>query len=562
MINIEKPLYVYVNWGAFDELSDTVEHTETLAMHQFDELLRLRSLGVRFDAYILDAFWYDPDSGYRAWRSPHWPDGPDRFIARCREHDVIPGLWFTTNVFCHFNSIPAWEDSVSDDGLALCMFHGGFLDHFMESLQIWYDRGFRMFKIDFAKFHAAPAHIRQALSEEEIRARNIAAWRSALAAFRNKNPDTYFLAFNGYGGWQEDTVTPFTKCADPDWFNYFESLYSGDPRPADVPCKYFWRSMDIYSDHMVRYYEYNGYPLKHIDNAAFSVGTTGCVYSRGTQAWKGMLLLSLARGGWMNTQYGNLELLNDQDAGWLVRAQAFWLAIQQNCRIATFGGIPGKSKPYGYIAENTDGAVYTIVNPSQSFQTLALPAGTLYTELLADGTLLFRDDGFVPVLQDGHITLGPEQLVIVGFGKYAAGEYDLGIQEDIVIPVEIHPVEHRILDNTGKDICAEFIPPGNGLIRIVVQQVSKNGVPARTIGGAPPDGISMDQLLTITVQQNGKAIPVSSDYGKQLWCGLSWGCGETDISDLQPGTPVSVQCSTQEKQDVHLEVNIYNVLYK
>lgn len=562
MITIEKPLSVYVNWGAFDELSDTVEHTETLAMQQFDELLRLRSRGVRFDAYILDAFWYDPDSGYRAWRAPHWPAGPDRFIARCREHDVIPGLWFTTNVFCHFNSIPAWENSVSDDGLALCLFHGGFLDHFMESLQIWYDCGFRMFKIDFARFQAAPAHVRQSLSEEEIRTRNVAAWRAALAAFRSRNPDTFFLAFNGYGGWQEDTVTPFTKCADPDWFNYFESLYSGDPRPADVPCKHFWRSMDIYSDHMVRYYEYNGYPLKHIDNAAFSIGTTGCVYSRGTQAWKGMLLLSLARGGWINTLYGNLELLRDQDAGWLAKAQDFWLAVQQHCRIATFGGIPGKSEPYGYIAEDMNGAVYTVVNPSQSFRTLPLPAGTQYTDPLTNGNLLFRDAGFIPALQDGRITLGPEQLAMVGFGKYTAGEYDLGIQDDVVIPGNIQPADCRILDNTGKNICVEFMPPEHGFVRIIVQQVSKDRIPVRTIGGAPPDGIPLDQLLSIAAQQNSTVLSISTDYGKLLWCGLSWASGEIDTAHLQTCSPVTAQCSTQEKQDVHLEIRIYHVEYQ
>ena len=49
-----QPLAVYVNWTAFDELSDTVELTEALAMRQFDELLRLRSAHARFPCpYLL-----------------------------------------------------------------------------------------------------------------------------------------------------------------------------------------------------------------------------------------------------------------------------------------------------------------------------------------------------------------------------------------------------------------------------------------------------------------------------------------------------------------------------
>jgi hypothetical protein len=561
MIHIEKPLSIYVNWGAFDELSDTVELTEELTVRQFDELLRLRSQGARFDAYIIDAFWYDPDSGYRKWREPHWPDGPDRFIELCRTHDIIPGLWFTTNVFCHFNTIPEWQDSVSDDGLALCMFHGGFLAHFMESLQLWYDRGFRMFKIDFAKFHAAPAHIRKSLSAEEIYELNVEAWRAALTAFRRKNPDTYFLAFNGYGGWQEDTVTPFTSCADPSWFDYFESLYSGDPRPSDVPCKHFWRSMDIYSDHMVRYYEYNGYPLKYIDNAAVSIGTTGCVYNRATSGWKGMLLLSLARGGWMNTVYGNLELLDSNDAVWLARAQTFWFPLQQNARIASFGGIPGKSEPYGYLAEDSHGAVFTIVNPSQSFQTVPLPLGIQFTGPITAGCLLFRDAGYLPELRGNQITLGPEQLAVAGFGKYSASEYNLGVQDDIVIPGTIQQGEYRVLHDAGTSLRVEVVPPADTSLRIIMQQMTPDGVLVRTAGGAPPDGIPTADLLTITAKQNDTLVPVCIDYNKQLWCGLSWGAGEIDHAHIEPDIPLIIHCTTQEKQDVHLVVKIYFVDY-
>ena len=57
-----------------------------------------------------------------------------------------------------------------------------------------------------------------------------------------------------------------------------------------------WRSQDNYSDHMNRQFETNGLPLRRIDNCAFMIGTTGTCYYRALHAWKGMLLLELARG--------------------------------------------------------------------------------------------------------------------------------------------------------------------------------------------------------------------------------------------------------------------------
>jgi hypothetical protein len=57
------PIVVYNNWSAYDELSDNIPLTEQLAMKELDEVLRLRRLGLRFDYYTIDAFWFDPDGG-------------------------------------------------------------------------------------------------------------------------------------------------------------------------------------------------------------------------------------------------------------------------------------------------------------------------------------------------------------------------------------------------------------------------------------------------------------------------------------------------------------------
>ena len=65
------PIFVYNNWSAYDELSDNIPLTERLAMKELDEILRLRRFGVRFDYYMMDAFWFDRRSRLSAPSANH-----------------------------------------------------------------------------------------------------------------------------------------------------------------------------------------------------------------------------------------------------------------------------------------------------------------------------------------------------------------------------------------------------------------------------------------------------------------------------------------------------------
>ncbi len=62
---VPDPIFVYNNWSSYDELSDNVQLTEHLAMKELDEIIRLRRFGVRFDYYMMDAFWFAQDGGYK-----------------------------------------------------------------------------------------------------------------------------------------------------------------------------------------------------------------------------------------------------------------------------------------------------------------------------------------------------------------------------------------------------------------------------------------------------------------------------------------------------------------
>ena len=557
------PISVYNDWSSYDELSDNIPLTESLAMRELDELLRLKKAGVRFDYYMMDAFWFAPDGAYRAWRKPNWPNGPDAWIAKCQANGIKPGMWFSTNTLVKIDAAPAWKDSLNAKGDAMSFSEGGFLPDFMDVLQYWYDRGIRMFKFDFVDLTAATPLTAARLSKQEIRDRNADAFREALRKFRARNPEAMLIAFNGFGGDLDNTVTrlPFHDPTDLRWLEVFQMEYTGDPRPSDVPEASFWRSMDIYSDHMVRRFEQLGFPLERIDSTGFMVGKTGTIYYRAMHAWKGAYLLMMARGGWVNTIHGNLELIQGADAQWMARVQKLFFELQGLGRIHTFGGIPGDIEPYGFAGVTTRGAVYVVMNPGQTVSTITMPRILPDQAPLGVGKVQFRDAGFVPRLAANKITLGPGQMAMVGFGAYASSLYDFGIQDDVVIPRSIEPVHSDFRNVERGTIEADIPTPLRGVLRVVMRERTPDGYIRRTWAGGPPNGTNMARVFTIEATQGGRTIPVRIDYDKIVWSGMSWAVGEIDASDLTPGNPVTIRFHSAEKDPVKLEGAAYNVVY-
>jgi hypothetical protein len=559
---IQQPISVYDPWAVYDELTDTVELTEELAMRQFDELLRLCRLGVRFDYYLMDAFWYARDGAYRTWRKPHWPQGPERWLAACQEHGIRPGLWLATNVVrvpghdldLQIDVAPAWRDSLSERGATLCMFHGGFLAHFIESLHLWYERGVRLFKFDFVDFTAATPALRRTLLPSEIRAANEGALLAALRHFRGAHPEVILLGYNGFeeAPTIENTSFPFRRTVSTKWLDVFDTLYCGDARPADVPAMNFWRSKDLYSDHMVRIYEQNGFPLPRIDNSSFMIGALGTCYGRCTQAWQGMLLLGLARGGWVNTYYGDLGLLDETQARWFARAQGLLLPLQARGLSRTFGALPGEGEPYGYTLLEAGHGLIVVVNPAQRLAVVELPAAGRMR-------VLFRDRGFEPVLDDAAITLGPEQLALLGVGSYAAAGFDLGVQEDVIIPQSIRRLDAAFVREGEKAIEATVLPGAGGRLRVILRQRDREGLAVRSTGGSPSQGVKLGSLLRLHVTQDGRDIPVEICYDRAIWSGLSWAVGEVDGAGLDAARPVTIRCTTAEPRTVVLSAEVYQV---
>jgi hypothetical protein len=558
---LKQPVAVFNNWSAYDELSDSIPQTEALSMRLLNELVRLKKQGVRIDYYVMDAFWFDVAGGYRIWNKKNWPDGPAHWLEACKANGIKPGLWFSTNLIAAggkpmLHVLPEWEGSVTSDKGTLSLFEGGYLNHLMETLQMCADQGFRAFKFDFACFDAATDAAKRHTLPAEIEERNKQALMQAIKTFRAKNPEVIFIGYNGFGGDMENTITPFRQTVDPHWLEIFETLYSGDPRISDVPMANFWRSQDLYADHMVHQFAFNGLPLSRIDNCAFMIGTTGTCYKRGKAAWKGALILTLARGGWLNVYHGNLELLNDADAAWFARVQKTYMQLQQFGQTNIWGAVAGTGEPYGYLSVGMDGALFTVVNPSQSIREITLPE-------TADnnGRVLFHDSGFQPFIKGNRLVIGAEQLVALGFGSYNAEQYAWGVEEDIHIPQEINPLDAtvRIADAHSASVTVQ--PARKAGIRILFSQRDDAGASFRSWGGAPPHGTKMNEFLSISAKQGKKNIPVKTDHDKMIWSGLSWVAGEIAAENMNTQLPVEITCTAKDGESKNFLIKIYTVSF-
>jgi hypothetical protein len=229
--------------------------------------------------------------------------------------------------------------------------------------------------------------------------------------------------------------------------------------------------------------------------------------------------------------------------------------LQRQDTTQPFGAIPGTGEPYGFISSDNKGAVCAVINPSPAMAEVQLPASA------GASNILYADGGFKPVLKGSAITLGPEQLAVVGFGEYAREKYSLGIDETINIPADIHKIDATFSSLGTKTIQASINPVKGKNLRIVFRQFYSNGDPCRSWLGAPPNGKKVNEVIKIQVAQNGKNIPQHIEYDKMIWSGLSWGVAEVTHDALDPAKPVQITCSTDEKNAATIKAQVYAVSY-
>jgi hypothetical protein len=218
-------------------------------------------------------------------------------------------------------------------------------------------------------------------------------------------------------------------------------------------------------------------------------------------------------------------------------------------------------QPYGFGALDSEGSVYTVVNPTESIAAIALPALSQTQRPRGQGKVQFRDAGFVPQLVGDRVTLGPEQMAVVAFGRYASPQYDLGQQNDVVIPRTIRPLQAEFREVSRGVIEATVQAPPDADLRLVMQQYSPDGSLRRTWAGGPPTGTNMGKVFVLKAEQGGHELPIHENYNRVVWAGLSWAEGEISHRDMRPAEPVKLTFRTTEKDPVTLKGHVYAITY-
>lgn len=507
--------------------------TEDLAMRQMEQLIRLKSHGVRFDGYLMDAFWYDPAGAYREWRMSTWPNGPDAWFEACAENNLLPGLWFTANTLFHMDLPLKWRDSIDAKNWGLCLFQGGFLADLMDVFDYWYGRGVRIFKLDFAEFGAVPAGLEGSIEPADARFRNILAYREALSSFKKSHPGAMFLGYNGFEDREcmDRSDHAAGSYIDPKWLEVLDSVYCGDPRPSDLPGP-FWRSVDFYSDCMVRLFESSGIPLERIDNCGFMAGPTGTCYWRGKAGWKEMLLLSLARGGKVHVSYGDLSLITDEDAEWWAAVQKLLLPFLEQGTTSSFGGWPGGGEAFGWLSVKGDEAICTVASPGLTVADVDLPASPS-----GKWRLLGSNDSHVGSGAEGRISLSAASLaVFTCYEDFESLEFD---GSGDAAWVEVSSASSA---SSGLKLDLEEV---SGVFRLVVFQKDSSGEAHRTFfkDGEFPISVS------VTDEDGRRELPPIFD--RPIWSGISWTLNEFEARGL-----VEV-CATGSDEAACLNAKLY-----
>ena len=524
---------IYNDWGAHDELGTLVKPqlTEQLTNELLDVLQVMKTnYGTQLDYYVLDAFWYDPQGAYVTFKSPNWPRGYEPALERMRALGMKPGLWFDLGGgTLDLKNTPGWQGPerpcLSDPEFARLLEH---------AIEIHVrDHSLSLLKFDFANLfcqHEAGKSPSLAVLEK-----NADSLREVCDQARRANPAMVILAFNTFSlvEMMESTKRYAEAYAvSPWWLLWFDALYSGDPRPSELPAVTSLRdSSNWYQDHVFRGFARSLLPLFMIDDCGTIIGKTSTIYYLGAEGFTDSWILNIMRGAHSPILYGDLRLLSENDKRLLAASLRFLRAQGKVlARTQPILGIPGKGEVYGYLAQDDDLAFVTLVNPNLYPQSFAVRIGS---PPLARGfrKLVFSNDG------QAREEVRPVNGVLSG--KLIPGEiriYALGTREK-VSPLSLPPAPTReyrevtpIADPFAgrKEAQLKIAPQQAGKTLAVIIQYQKGGEPDRSYDRP-------QEVMNVTGETATGPIRFSSipREGTDIWSKCSWAVFKHEVTPAE-----------------------------
>ena len=534
-VNSRMPVYrpIYCDWAAHDELGTLVKPqlTEQLTHSLLDQLESMKSKdGIQFDYYLMDAFWYDPKGAFQTFKKSTWPDGYEPSLHRMLDLGMKPGLWFDLGgSTLDLKDTPDWHGPEKP-----CLADPEWAQLLENAIALHIrDHSLSMLKFDFTNLlcrHGGNEEPSLAVLEK-----NCDSLLEICRKARELNPALVIRAYNDFS---QDEMMSSTKYDDqaysvsPWWVRWFDSLYSGDPRPSELPSVTSLRdSVNWYQDHVFRGFARSLMPLFTIDDSGTLVGKTSTILYLGAEGFTDSWIMDIMRGDLAPIFYGDLTLLTENDRKFIAGTLRF-LHEQQNVLAHTqpILGIPGRGQVYGYLSNNEGLGFVTLVNPglfSQSFSFL------IPDENLAGGfeKLLFSNDGLahVPTRRFDGVLQG--NLIPGEIRVYALGARER--TEPLALPSAPTRLFHEVTplgDPFGSKRETEIkIGPGQaGNTLAVIIQYRKAGEADRAYDRP-------QEVLRVVGNIGSKQVTFSSipREGTDIWSRCSWAVFKHQIMESE-----------------------------
>ena len=583
---MKRPFSIYCTWSYHDELGDSVELTEKMCLTAMKTLRRWKEqFGVAYDYFMLDAFWFDMKRPYDMFKKPHWPNGFDRVRDEALEMGMSPGLWYSVN--SNKFKVPAWKGSL-DGGESYSLSHGPYAAElekaWRHAIENWH---VRLFKLDFANFFCRAEADKTATME--VFHRNVEMLHDILRRLRSEYPDLGVIAYNSFVRWGNWLNLPpgnaLENGMDGSWLDVIDYLYSGDPRPSDLPRTDLRRSIDAFQDHQVWLFHKGAkLPFDRIDDHGCMTGVTNTAFYQGAHGFRRGYVANLARGGKRDIYYGDPTLIGDEDVRFIGKVRELYYGAARSgleTQIvgpsgpnAGAGDEPGVAPWYGFLTGGGASGLLYLVNGSCTVQQaqLTIP-GARSTRVL------FQDAGPTVAACANYdrlvVELAPEQVALVGLGTYADAKFDLGQNTDQAQPrtMTLLPITFtQSADDQWQGTFAGKLPRGAKLY--VTAQVFGLGVgyhnhmgaglPQRFGGQHTHNNHNMkpltQELVNITLKAGGKAVkPVKLVPDKPVWSGISWVGKMYDVASLAKADKLEITVHQKLEQPKDVRILAYMV---
>lgn len=492
-------LKVYCDWGLHDDMTegDPILTAEMTLKNIQDIAEFSKKSGVKFDYYLMDAFWFEKGKPYSHFRKETFPEGYAPIVAALKDADMKYGLWFDMNcIHAHLEGMEKYDTMLQNGSLCLSCDEIAELMYQGIAKQIK-ECGVKMLKLDFAYFECFNPNHNHSTQLIESKEKSVKNFLEMMRKLKEIEPELIVICYNGWTtslDWIGSIRERSGYAISPYWSQYVDYLYCGDPRPSELASDKLENSVVWYTDAMIRAFRESAMPFDAIDDHGTMLGSTATLYRLRTKMFRQGVLLDVMRGGRKIHLYGDVSELNAADCEYFGKVESVYDRMMTKGYETEFvGGDARKGEIYGYCADNGVEGYVMLVNPSSRAKDflLSLPQ---WKNVSVKAAWKVVDGEW----KDGASeSFGEAIPVSLSANGYVLIEWSIKASVQAFETVTLLPNDKLVLDAYGKNALeVKFL---------------KDGAPLRTYMGLP-EGFA--------VYADGKKIEQNVQVG--IWSGCSW----------------------------------------